>query len=749
MATATPTSKNRPRGGGDNSNDRLRRRLLKVLSSPDYQPMNKSELVSKLDVSPKKRQSLRHILADLESSGQIRQLNKGRYAPREGGGDESVGILKLQPAGHAFVDPERGKEKGIFIPPNGTGTGLHGDKVLVRVQKRGGAPPWTKNVKNDATRGKLEAKFSRDARSSEGRVIKVLERRNDAVIATFRRDGKFAYAQPDDPMLPPTVELDAESLPEPPPEPGEKVVVAIRHWESTSNNPRGEVTEVLGSPDTPGIDMLQVIYARRLPREFPDAVLAEAAKFADHVTEEDLEGREDWRERPVFTIDPDTAKDFDDAILVQQVDDGYQLAVHIADVSHYVRAGSKLDREARERGNSTYLADRVIPMLPEALSNGLCSLVPDEDRLTHTAIISFDHNANFRSVRFCKAVIRSARRFTYKQAYALLKKPDQDDSFSDLLEVAWELASKLRKKRFNEGGLDLDMPEVRAVLDDKGRPTGLERIEYDESHQLIEEFMLAANEAVAKQTKDKLKPSIYRSHDDPDADKLFEYRQLAKGYGINVGDLSNRKEIQKLLAAARGRPEEHAIKVGLLKSLKRATYDHHPEGHYGLAKVNYTHFTSPIRRYADLVVHRVLASITGSAEGKTPPVTEMVKLAQHLSDTERNSADAENETQKLKQLEFLWGEAKRAGKKNPATHPALVHEVRRKGLFIELTDYFIKGLVAEPDLPECSGGYWFDGTLNRFVGTKPKRTFQAGDTIEVAVAHVDFGRRMVDFRVVE
>ena len=748
MATATPTSKNRPRGNGDSS-ARLRRRLLKVLSSPDYQPMNKSELVRELDVSSKKRQALRHILADLESSGQIRQLNKGRYAPRDEGADESVGILKFQPAGHAFVDPERGRAKGIFIPPNSTGTGLHGDKVLVRLQKRGGAPHWAKNIKSKEVRSKLEAKFSRDTKSSEGQVIKVIERRNDAVIATFRRDGKFIYAQPDDPMLPPTVELDAESLPEPSPEPGEKVVVAIRHWESTRDNPRGEVTGVLGSPDTPGIDMLQVIYARRLPREFPDGVLAEAAKFADHVTEDDLEGREDWRQRPVFTIDPDTAKDFDDAILVQKVDDGYQLAVHIADVSHYVRAGSKLDREARERGNSTYLADRVIPMLPEALSNGLCSLVPDEDRLTHTAIISFDRNAGFRSVRFCKSVIRSARRFTYKQAYALMKKPDKSDDFSDLLEVAWELASKLRKKRFDDGGLDLDMPEVRALLDENGHPTALERIEYDESHQLIEEFMLAANEAVAKQIKDKLKPSIYRSHEDPDAEKLFEYRQLAANYGIKVGDLSNRKEIQKLLAAAHGRPEEHAIKVGLLKSLKRATYDHHPEGHYGLAKINYTHFTSPIRRYADLVVHRVLASITGSAPEKTPPVAEMEKLAQHLSDTERNSADAENETQKLKQLEFLWGEAKRGGKKNPASHPAVVHEVRRKGLFIELTDYFIKGVVAEPDLPECRGGYWFDGTLNRFVGTKPKRTFQAGDTIKVAVAYVDFDRRMVDFKIVE
>ncbi len=747
MATATPTPKKRPRGSG--GGDRLERRLLKFLRSPEYQPMNKSELARALGVSPKQRQSLRHILSELESSGKLRQIKKGRYVPRKGGGGEAVGILRFQPAGHAFVDPERGREKGVFVPREATGTGLHGDKVIVRVQKRGGAPHWTKHIKNDQVRGRLEQKFSRGDGSAEGRVIKVLERRNDAVIGTFRRRGKFAYAQPDDPLLPPTVELDPGALPSPAPEPGDKVVVAIEHWESRRNHPRGKVTEVLGPPDTPGIDILQVIYARRLPREFPAAVLAEAAKFPDHVTEEDLAGREDWRRRPVFTIDPDDARDFDDAILVERrKGGGWELAVHIADVSHYVKPGSKLDREARGRGNSTYLADRVIPMLPEALSNGLCSLVPGEDRLTHAAVMRFDKGAVLQSVKFHKAVIRSARRFTYKEAYALMRNPDASDSFSGRLEVAWELASKLRERRFAEGGLDLDMPEVRAVLNKKGRPVALERIEYDESHQLIEEFMLAANEAVAKHTKDKLKPSIYRAHEEPDADKLFDYRQLALGYGYSIGDLSRREEIQKLLAAARGRPEEHAIKVGLLKSLKRASYDHHPEGHYGLAKVNYTHFTSPIRRYADLVVHRVLGAITGSAPAKTPPLSQLEELAEHLSDTERNSADAEFETQKLKQLEFLWAEARRAGKKKPATHPALVHEVRRKGLFVELTDYFIKGLVAEGDLPECRGGYWFDGTLSRFVGSRPKRVFQAGDTVEVAVAKVDFERRMVDFKIV-
>lgn len=749
MATAKKTSKKRTRKGTGNASG-LRKRLQKLLSSPSYQPMNKSELARELNIAPKQRQMLRNLLRELESGGTLRQGRKGRYVLR--GSNDIVGILHFQPAGHAFVDPEsNSNERGIFIPRGATGTGLHGDKVAVRTESGNGTPHWIKHIKNARTRNQLEAKYSTEGRSTEGRVVQVIERRNNALIATFSQRSHFSYAKPDDPLLPPTIKLDSTTMPTPPPNPGDKVVVAIEHWESRRHHPHGRITEVLGPPNTPGIDILQVICKRRLPRKFPKEVLIETEKLSDRITAEDTAGREDWRNRPVFTIDPDDARDFDDAILVEKdKEGGYSLAVHIADVSHYVKPGTKLDREARMRGNSTYLADRVIPMLPETLSNGLCSLVPGQDRLTHAAILHFDKDARLQSFRLCKAVICSARRFTYRQAYDLMQKPDPADSFSGHLQRAWELAAKLRKERFKNGSLELDMPEVRAVLDNSGCPVALERIENDESHQLVEEFMLAANEAVAKQTKDKLKPSIYRIHEDPDEDKLFEFRQLALDYGINAGDLSNRDEIQKLLSAARGKPEEHAIKVGLLKSLKRARYCEEPIGHYGLAMTNYTHFTSPIRRYADLVVHRVLHNISDSkAKIKTPALDQIQELAGHLSETERNSSDAEFETQKLKQIEYLWREAKKSTRQNPVIHPAIIHEVRRKGLFVELTDFFIKGLVNESDLPYCRGGYWFDGPSARFIGSKPKRVFQAGDRVEVAVAGVDFERRMIDFRIME
>jgi ribonuclease R len=743
----TPNQKKKnsaPTGG--RKNEKLKEQLLKFLNDPSYRPLNKSELARALEVTPKRRQQLRQLIADMESEGTIRKIKKGRYVKR--GGAEMIGIIQFHTHGNAFVDPENSnKDSSLFIPKDATGTALHGDKVVAKIMTRGSSPQSTKNIKNTQ---KKEQRFSDSSRLSEGQVIKVLERKNGAIIATYQRKGKFVYAQPDNPLLPATIELDPEKLPAKLPEPRNKVVIAITDWISRRANPKGHIVKDLGPPDTPGIDILQIIYAHKLSLKFPEEVTEEANNFSDHISEEDIQSREDWRKRPVFTIDPDDARDFDDAILVEKTKDGnWELAVHIADVAHYVRPKSLLDKEAYYRGNSTYLADRVIPMLPEKLSNGLCSLVPEKDRLTHAAVMQFNKNGTPKSVRFCKAVINSARRFTYKEAYALMQKPDPQNPFSEKLSTAWELAKKLRERRFKSGALELDMPEVRAVLDKNGKTIRLEKTENDESHQLIEEFMLAANEAVAKHIKEKMKPSVYRIHEDPDSDKLFEFRQLVLNYGFKVGDLDSPNAIQSLLKSVQGRPEEHAIKVGLLKSMKRATYSEKPIGHYGLSKTNYTHFTSPIRRYADLIVHRVLASVTGAVSIKTPKLTELNEISKHLSGTERNSASAEMESQKLKQLEFLWLETKDSGDSPTPTHPAIIHNIRRKGLFIELTDHFIKGLVPEHALPHCRGGYWFDGSMSRFVGSKPKRIFEAGQEILVTVDRVDLDQRLVDFKIVD
>jgi len=418
-----------------------------------------------------------------------------------------------------------------------------------------------------------------------------------------------------------------------------------------------------------------------------------------------------------------------------------------------VELGSALDREARRRGNSVYLPDRVIPMLPERLSNGVCSLKPEVDRLTHSVFIQFDKRGVAKSARFAPSVIRSAHRLTYKEAYAILMSPPRDQ-LGERLHLAWELAALLRRKRFQHGALDLDFPEVKVRVDSQGKPVRLERVENDESHQLIEEFMLAANEAVARELKKRAIPTIYRVHENPDPEKLAEYREFALSFGYKIGDLTHRAELQRLLAEIRGKPEEQALKVGLLKSLKRARYDPQPLGHYGLAKTNYLHFTSPIRRYADLVVHRALgrdgtplpSSASERRSRSDPPyhmgMAEIASIAEHISTTERNAADAEIDATQMKKLEFFQQQL--AGRK-PQIFSATVVDVRNFGLMVELPDALLTGLIHVSSLTDDF--YVFEPAWRQLVGRRSRKRFRVGDKLSVFVARVDIFKRQVDFAI--
>ena len=404
--------------------------------------------------------------------------------------------------------------------------------------------------------------------------------------------------------------------------------------------------------------------------------------------------------------------------------------------------GSALDREALRRGNSVYLVDRVIPMLPERLSNGICSLNPDVVRLTRSVFLRLAKNGAPRSARFARTLIQSARRLTYKEAYAILQKAP-DDELAHRLHTAWNLATLLRRRRFAHGSLDLDFPEVKVIVDRKtGRPLRLERIENDESHQLVEEFMLAANEAVAAELKNRLIPTVYRVHEDPDPEKLAEYREFVMSYGFNAGDLTHRRELQRLLESFGGKPEEQALKIGLLKSLKRARYATQPLGHFGLAKSNYAHFTSPIRRYADLVVHRTLGE-RDCKRGARPSAGELTGIAEHISTTERVAAEAENESAKMKKLEFLQLQLT---EKNPQVFRAVVIEVRNYGLLIELPDVLLTGLVHVSSLNDDF--YVFDGVRRRLIGRQSRRCLAVGDVLEVVVARIDVFKRQADFAIV-
>jgi ribonuclease R len=452
------------------------------------------------------------------------------------------------------------------------------------------------------------------------------------------------------------------------------------------------------------------------------------------------------RKRDVITIDPKTAKDFDDAILVEKNETGWRLAVHIADVSYYIKPESVMDLEARERGNSTYLVDRVIPMLPEELSNGICSLVPQEDRLTKCVVMDFDTDGRMVKSYFCDAVICTPRKYAYEEAQEVIENPGKGGKLGNRIREAWNLASLLRRRRFDNGGLDLDMPEVSIILDEEGVPTGYQREEYNESHQLIEEFMLSANEAVARIVKNSNRPTIYRVHEDPDPDRLEEFAELARSHGYEPGDLTNRRHIQKLINAARGSLEEPAIKVGLLKSLKRACYMATPDGHYGLAKTDYCHFTSPIRRYADLVMHRSLQPLLRNRPkeiDRTPDSKRCIEIAEHISGTERTSSDAETESRRMKMLEWLELSSRQ---EKPPVFDAIITEVRAMGLFMECTDILQRGLVKRVGFPE--GRWFFENNADRFANSRGQ-ILQSGTRMKVVVDEVDRIGMKADFKIIE
>jgi ribonuclease R len=602
-------------------------------------------------------------------------------------------------------------------------------------------------------------------------VIRILERAHDTIVGTLQRSRNFYYVVPDDPRFVHDVYvrpvatrrddrrgsqyLTEDRRSQTAATVGDKVVVRLDDWQSRHVNPEGEIIEVLGPASAPGVDVLSVIRKYHLPTEFPSDVLEQAERIPENVDAPQIAGREDLRNQFIVTIDPDDARDFDDAINVEKLPNGgWQLGVHIADVAAYVQPGSALDREARRRGNSVYLPDRVIPMLPERLSNGVCSLKPEVDRLTHSVFIQFDKRGVARSARFARSVIRSAHRLTYKEAYAILTSPPRD-RLGERLHLAWELGALLRRKRFEHGALDLDFPEVKVWVDAHGKPVRLERVENDESHQLIEEFMLAANEAVARELKKRAIPTIYRVHENPDPEKLGEYREFALSFGYKVGDLTHRAELQRLLAQVRGKPEEQALKVGLLKSLKRARYDPQPLGHYGLAKTNYLHFTSPIRRYADLVVHRALggdgtplpSAASRTTERRTRSdapyhMAEIASMAEHISTTERNAADAEIDATQMKKLEFFQ---QQLDGRNPQIFSATIVDVRNYGLMVELPDALLTGLIHVSSLTDDF--YVFEPARRQLIGRRSRKKFSVGEDLSVFVARVDVFKRQVDFAI--
>lgn len=590
-----------------------------------------------------------------------------------------------------------------------TGTGLHGDVVA--------ATP---------------------AQGDQARVTSVIRRAKETVIGLFQKQHGQACVVPDDPRNPHVflVRSGGRELSRPP-KVGDKVALKLDTWTDAGALPTGRVVELLGPAGAPGVDMLSVIRGHDLPAEFPEACEREAASVPAEISDAVIAKREDCRGQFVLTIDPDDAKDHDDAISVERTARGWLVTVHIADVAHYVRPGTALDKEARRRGNSTYLVDRCIPMLPFRLSADLCSLRAGIPRLAQSVFMELSAQGKVQKVRFAKTVIQVHARLTYREAMAMIRGETLKGFSSDVADAvrqSWQLAAMVRKHRFAAGSLELDFPEIKIWLDAEGRADRMERVVNDESHQLVEEFMLLANEAVARETQRKNVPCIYRIHEKPDPDRLNEFRKTAATAGLRLGDMTQRKEVMRMLSLICGRPFEFRLKIDFLKSLRRAAYSTDPLGHYGLQKSNYLHFTSPIRRYADLVAHRVLAGERGM------PKKELAELATHLSESERTSAMAEQESRLVKKLEFFQ---RQLDSEKPDQFRAMVTDARVHGLTVELPDADTTGLIASESLP--GGPYTYDRVRSAFVDRRTKRTFKIGDELKVIVCRVDAARRMIDF----
>lgn len=746
----------------------LREKLLRLFGYEGYVPMPPAEIMSALNLDEGRSKEVCDLLDQMVERREIARLKKGRlYIPEN---PECIsGRIVFRPSGSARLLPHFNPEgKSYRVRSEDTGVAMHGDTVLARRKKSRGRRPGSR---------KSEYVFDPDD-SPHFRVIRVIRRAHDTIIGTLDQGREGLRVIPDIPGMIQNISVTHPVNPRlpSPPQQGDKVVLKLFDRKQHRIKPRGEIIEVLGKAREPNAEFKAILHKYELNPRFPESVQKEVKSIPDRVRPEDIGNREDLRGLFTFTIDPDDAKDFDDALSLEFLETGHsRVGIHIADVSAYVKPNSALDREAQRRGNSTYLVGSVIPMLPYALSNGLCSLVESEDRLTKTCFITLDAQANILSVEWANTVICSNKRLTYKQAHALMAEDDfsairamqspfgdstsrpmnslSDEEMTTLKQHLGQLgsiAAQLRKLRFQSGSLDLDMMEVKIHLDEHGYATEIEKQFNDESHQLIEEFMLLANEQVARVMKSNNFPCIYRVHDEPEGEKLRELRETMGTFGVRCGNLKNPEEMARLLQQLKKHPQGYTLKIHILRSLKQAQYRAAPDGHYGLAKADYTHFTSPIRRYPDLIVHRVLDAYlqkNGVASAPEHPDIrykrgQLESLGEHVSITERNSVDAERESVKIKLLEFYSNELRKEKKQS---FKATVTEIKNHGLFIELLDSMTFGMIPVSTLDDDF--YELNAEGIALIGCRNRCTFALGQTIPVQVYRVDWLKRQIDFRM--
>jgi ribonuclease R len=657
---------------------------------------------------------LHDLLLQMVRDGEVVQIRKGGAYTLGKQADLVTGPLRMVRNGAGNVT-ERETGKTIWVESEDLGIALPGDIVTLRLYRSGG--------------------------ESKGKVIKIVERSPRDIVGTLFTTGKFLYVVPLNPVYRKDFYVPAANNAKP----GDRVVVRFTGWENRYVAPEGEIVDVIGPADQPSLDTLVVMKQFDLPEAFPTEVIDEAEKVAQRLTRPG--NREDVRAKYIITVDPATARDFDDAISLETDAQGNRvLGVHIADVSHFVRPNSPLDQEARQRGTSVYLVDKVIPMLPEQLSNGVCSLRPDEDRLTFSAFMTFDASGRMIARSFAKTRIRSKLRLNYEQAMAIItdKVPEGltvvPSEARKLLKDTWHLAAQMRARRFSMAALDLEVPEVEVVLDEHARMTGMLVRPYDESHQLIEECMVAANEAVATELWTRGIKILARLHEAPDEEKLEELQANLAILGFHPGNLSNPQLLAKFLKDTQEHPLRYHAHTMVLRSMKRALYSAEKIGHFGLAKEYYAHFTSPIRRYPDLVLHRQLADYLDGKGGKQPQ-SYLVQTAFLATEREQVADDASRQLIEIKKYRFLQ---QQLDEKKPIEYRSVVAKCTNYGVFIDIPDLAMGGMI---HISNLSSQFVRFNPANESLSAG-SAIYRVGSVLQVQVAKVDFNQRRADFMLV-
>ncbi|MFN4110983.1 MAG: ribonuclease R [Ignavibacteria bacterium] len=699
---------------------KIKQQIEKLLENSPTRGYKSKEISKKLNIkTDEDYTTLKQILSELYRQGKLIKRGKRYLLARDA--NQIIGILRMTKNGYGFVTPEPDDGEDIFISERNLNTALNGDKVVVEIFAR--------------YRGK----------NPEGEIIKVLERSTEEFVGKLEAYRGLYFVIPDDNLIHRDFFVHEESLNGA--KNGDKVVVRLVEWPTPKVNPVGEVIEILGKPLDHTTEMISIAKSFKIRTKFPEEVLEEANQFSEETIRKEIPNRLDLRDKIVFTIDPADAKDFDDALSIETIDKNrFLVGVHIADVSFFVKENSALDLEARKRGTSVYLVNYVVPMLPEALSNKWCSLVPGEDRLCFSVFIEMNKKAEVLNYRIEETVINNKRRFTYDEVEEILKS-GKGDFAEELLQLN-EIAKILFRKRIQSGGIDFTTDEVRFILGSDGVPIEVKKKEHLQSYKLIEDFMLLANKIIAKEGKKyedtKKVPFIYRVHDVPDDEKI---RQLASfvnslGYRLNIAGGVKSKSLQKLLEQVKGKPEEVLVNEVMIRAMAKAEYSEKNIGHYGLAFQHYTHFTSPIRRYPDLVVHRLIKEYKNEISSKR--ANELRKIIPDICKTssvaERIAMEAEREAIKFKQVQFMKN-------KIGEEFEGIISGVQVFGIFVEIIENLAEGLVRLKNMP--GDIYFYDENKYALIGRLNKQIYRLGDLVKVKVINVSEERNEIDFALVE